>query len=132
MLEIGPPCGCNGRRYPYIERKASDMANQAQRFCHHCKRKTLHVRDKQDHGCLLHIVVTILTLGLWLPFAMLMFGVSSLGSTFGPLRCQTCGVRYDSLKHPVKITKWGVVRFLILAAIVTATLIATDVIDIPR
>ena len=61
--------------------------DQRQRWCPTCHRHTLHVRHRTSEGwgCLL----TVLTMGLWLPVWLLM----SLCSTFTGYRCQTCGRR---------------------------------------
>lgn len=64
-----------------------------QRHCHTCQRKTLHVKDSANHGCLTHVLLTIVTLGLWIPFAVLSVGLSSVSNTFGSFRCQTCGAK---------------------------------------
>ena len=59
---------------------------QTQRHCRTCERKTLHARPtfSDTAGCLL----TLLTLGLFLPF-WLLFKVTRAGD--GPWRCQVCG-----------------------------------------
>jgi hypothetical protein len=59
---------------------------QTQRHCRACKRKTLHARQtfSNAQGCLL----TVLTLGLFLPFWMF---IILMGGASGPWRCQQCG-----------------------------------------
>lgn len=42
-------------------------------------------------GCGMHVVLTVLTLGLWIPFGMMLSGLGSIGQTLAPYRCQVCG-----------------------------------------
>jgi ribosomal protein L37AE/L43A len=59
--------------------------DQKSYFCKLCGKKTLHARHRVSEmwGCLL----TILTLGLWIPIWLVM----SLFGGLGAYRCQTCG-----------------------------------------
>lgn len=58
---------------------------QSSRKCRACNRKTLHQRPKSSD--LVHLVMTVLTVGLWLPIWVL----AALGGLFSAWRCQLCG-----------------------------------------
>jgi len=57
------------------------MVKRAQRFCRTCGALTLHETDQVETGCLAHAVLTVLTLGLWLPFALFGIGLASVAGT---------------------------------------------------
>ena len=59
--------------------------DQKSKYCRNCKQKTLHARQRVSEmwGCLL----TIFTLGLWIPIWILM----SIFGSFSSYRCQVCG-----------------------------------------
>lgn len=60
---------------------------QTQKKCRDCGRKTLHAKERWSDGA--HILITIVTLGLWIPFWLLM----GLADMFTAFRCQLCGRR---------------------------------------
>lgn len=73
---------------------------QTQRFCPTCNQQTLHVKtfDRDRVGCvevLGHSVLTVITLGLWLPIAILWSiyrgGKTGLVSWWNRYHCQKCG-----------------------------------------
>lgn len=68
------------------------MAQMKNRWCKACERKTLHVKGTapKQSGCG-NVMLCILTCGLWIPFAILFYGIESLGSIFAPYHCQQCG-----------------------------------------
>lgn len=72
----------------------------------------MHVKDSTSSGCLAHVFLCLITVGLWIPFAMIMVGLSSLGNTFAGYRCATCGGKSGIVSRSQK-TSPGV-RLLIL------------------
>jgi len=62
--------------------------DQKSRYCKQCQQSTLHERHRVSEmwGCLL----TIFTLGLWIPIWLIMSLCGSLSS----YRCQICGKVY--------------------------------------
>jgi len=64
---------------------------QKQTYCKVCQRKTLHVKSEVKSGCAGHVVLTLVTCGLWLPIGMLLAGVGSWAGLLAPWHCQTCG-----------------------------------------
>jgi hypothetical protein len=65
--------------------------NQQQRFCPSCDRDTLHVKGRKPLGCVPHVILSVLTLGLWIPIAILGVGIGNLANQVEPYLCQTCG-----------------------------------------
>jgi len=64
-------------------------------YCKHCKKDTLHYRNKTGVNYLLHLILIILTAGLWIPFFLLsLFGSIELLSN--PWICSICGTKYKS------------------------------------
>lgn len=59
---------------------------QTGRFCSHCQKNTMAIGNTPNH--LLHLVLTILTAGLWLPIWILV----CIGK-IGGYRCSQCGSR---------------------------------------
>lgn len=75
---------------------------QKQKHCKTCNRKTLHVATITTHdvGCGFiagNLLLCVVTLGIWFPFAVLLFGLCVFGNSIGPLGakylCQVCGRR---------------------------------------
>ena len=71
---------------------------QRQKKCRTCGRKTLHVRTIKVHdtGCGMHVILSVLTLGLWVPFAVLCYGLAVFANALpsrAPYLCQVCGRR---------------------------------------
>ena len=70
-------------------------------MCRRCKARTRFIRDiapPKQLGCAtmaLHGVLTVVTLGLWLPIALLFFVLAYMTDTLSPLgvryRCERCG-----------------------------------------
>ena len=65
--------------------------NQTQKHCTVCQRPTLHAKTEQPLGCGFQLLLTVLTLGLWLPLALLMIGGKSIANATAGYRCQVCG-----------------------------------------
>ena len=69
--------------------------------CRRCKARTKHERDiekKLDMGCgfmLGNFVLCVITLGLWLPFFLLLLGLGMINNGLAPMnvryRCVQCG-----------------------------------------
>lgn len=62
--------------------------------CRKCRQKTRFERDAEapeikGFGCLGHAVLCVLTLGLWLPVALILVGLGMIGNS-----ARTVGVRY--------------------------------------
>jgi hypothetical protein len=55
-------------------------------FCSHCQKQTMAQGTKPNH--ILHLILSILTLGLWLPIWLLI----TIGKV-GGYRCTSCGNR---------------------------------------
>jgi len=73
---------------------------QKRKRCRDCKRKTLHVAtiERQNLGCGFiagNLFLCLITLGLWLPIFLLVWGLGMLGNSMAPLgakyHCQVCG-----------------------------------------
>ena len=62
------------------------MLRQAQYFCRHCQRYTMHARDLQPMGCG-DLFMVILTAGFWILIRIAMTAL------LNPFRCQQCGRR---------------------------------------
>lgn len=90
------------------------MATQKQKFCRTCDRKTLCQKQHVESGCLMHVLLSVITFGLWIPFAMLMVGMSSLSDTFAQYRCQTCG---SIAKPPRRSATWYVFITIVYATL---------------
>jgi hypothetical protein len=95
--------------------------NQKQKFCRVCDRPTLHATNAAAMGCGTHVFLTLVTLGFWLPIAMLTMGVTSVGNAAAGYRCQTCGGD-GSTPRPAKVAtatgfSGGRVVFALLAII---------------
>ena len=58
------------------------------KYCHYCQRMTLHSREGVNH--LLHLILTILTSGLWL----LVWIALIVMSKFRPWYCEVCKSPY--------------------------------------
>jgi len=55
-------------------------------FCHNCNTQRMFIRDGPNH--ILHLIITILTGGLWLVGWL----ISVLPSRSNPYRCTRCGM----------------------------------------
>lgn len=65
---------------------------QRQKRCKTCQRKTLHVKtEPRQTGCAGHLLLTLATCGLWLPIAMLLYGLEQWAGILAPWHCQQCG-----------------------------------------
>lgn len=70
------------------------MTQQKQAFCPACGKHTLHAKaEPRGTGCLAHVLLTIVTCGLWIPVALLVCGAEGLGALTSPYHCQACGAR---------------------------------------
>lgn len=65
---------------------------QKQAYCKNCRRNTLHVKtEPKTTGCAGHILLCVLTCGLWFPIAVLIYGIEQWGGILAPWHCQVCG-----------------------------------------
>lgn len=78
------------------------QTKQKRKKCRECGRKTLHVAHIRhtDMGCgfvVGNLFLSVITLGLWLPIFVLIFGLGVFGNALAPLsakyHCQVCGRR---------------------------------------
>jgi hypothetical protein len=67
---------------------------QYSHYCEVCDKQTLHTKDRVNH--VLHLILSICTLGLWL-IVWLVLGISN--STAKP-RCAVCGTRRGETNDP--------------------------------
>lgn len=58
---------------------------QNSNYCNVCQRQSLYAKPRINH--VLHLILTIVTLGLW-SIVWLILGVSNSSK---PMRCTTCG-----------------------------------------
>jgi hypothetical protein len=72
---------------------------QAIYHCPHCQRATIHHRNAARTYWGLHVVLMLLTLGLWLPFMLACMVVFNQVPT-GPWLCTACG--RDPLAPPAE------------------------------
>ena len=73
--------------------------------CETCKRKTLHVRNATKPNYLLHLILIIITAGLWIiPFLIILFG--GINITSEPFTCTICGTQYRSNLEKLIILLW--------------------------
>ncbi|MDQ2983526.1 MAG: hypothetical protein M3R70_06330 [Actinomycetota bacterium] len=63
-------------------------------YCPTCEKQTLHARDGLSN--VLHLILTICTLGVWL-IVWLFLGMKNSGSR---TRCQTCGSKHAAVIAP--------------------------------
>lgn len=61
-----------------------DAGNEASRWCPECRRKVLALPQERDG--IFHGTLTVMTCGLWLPFAILAYCITSY-------RCKHCGTK---------------------------------------
>lgn len=75
-------------------------AKQKRKKCRDCGKKTLHVAlvKKTDMGCgfiVGNIFLSVITLGLWIPIFLLVFGLGTFANALAPwaakYHCQICG-----------------------------------------
>lgn len=67
---------------------------QKSKYCRRCKSKTLHVKSQPKKvGCGAHVLLTLVTCGLWVPIAVLLMGLGIWADLFAPYHCQACGKR---------------------------------------
>jgi hypothetical protein len=69
------------------------MSNQQkQAHCKTCNKKTLHVKtEPRRSGCVGHLLLTVLTCGLWFPIFIFLYGLEEWGALLAPWHCQVCG-----------------------------------------
>ena len=65
--------------------------DQAVKKCKHCAKKTLHIRNGKRMSWLLHILLSVITLGVWLFVVVALFIWHLLTSPIGGWTCQECG-----------------------------------------
>jgi hypothetical protein len=70
---------------------------QTSHYCATCQRQTLHTKERVNH--VLHLILSVLTVGLWL----IVWGALGLGNSAERTRCTVCGSKpgLGSLKHEV-------------------------------
>ena len=61
------------------------MSEMTNKHCNTCQMRCMHQRESFDGG--IHLIVIVITCGLWLPFAVL-FG---LLQKLHPFKCSQCG-----------------------------------------
>ena len=73
---------------------------QAQKLCKNCGHRTLHVAivKQESQGCsgvLVHLILCVVTLGIWIPIWLLVSGLGMINNAASPMgatwRCQQCG-----------------------------------------
>lgn len=79
--------------------------NQSQRYCPTCDRKTLHVKGRKPLGCFANVFMCVITLGLWVPIAVLSVGLGNLTNQLEPHRCQACGKINGKREKPTTASK---------------------------
>lgn len=67
------------------------MALQKSKRCKNCQKKTLHVQDELKSGLLAHVLLSIMSCGLWVPIAMFCLGLYFIAAPLAPYHCQICG-----------------------------------------
>jgi len=67
---------------------------QKSKWCRRCKAYTLHVKSEpRKVGCGTHILLTLVSCGLWIPLALLTVGLEMWGGILAAYHCQVCGKR---------------------------------------
>ena len=64
---------------------------QTQRFCRNCGESSLFARDRYEPPHLGHLLLTLVTCGLWLPVWIVHMMANVRSSE--PFRCQRCGCK---------------------------------------
>ena len=70
---------------------------QKRAYCKTCDKKTLHVAtwNETKVGIGGHVFLSIITLGLWLPVAIICISLGSINNSLAPVtakyHCQECG-----------------------------------------
>jgi len=88
---------------------------QAQIFCERCRRPTLHARQTYDVPHTLHLLVTLLLCGFWLPVWILHAVINEWFSK-PQFLCQHCG-------QPAAKPSWSTGSVAMLLCLVIAVLI---------
>ena len=70
------------------------MTKQSSSYCQSCGKVTLHAKEGISN--LLHLVLSIVTVGLWIP-VWIFLGMKSAGSRS---RCQVCGTKSTGYAGP--------------------------------
>jgi len=58
--------------------------------CRRCRGRTVHSKAQQEVGCGAHVGLCLLTLGLWLPVAMVVVAVQSFRNGAAQWVCDEC------------------------------------------
>jgi hypothetical protein len=68
---------------------------QTSHYCATCGRQTLHTKERVNH--ILHLILSVLTAGLWIPVWIFLGATNSAERT----RCSVCGSKpgLGTLKH---------------------------------
>ena len=85
-----------------------------QRHCNACGRPTIHTKKRTGYGCLPNIVLTVVTVGFWVPIALLTMGFASLGNAVESWHCTECVTRPASERDEAAGVNLG--RVLVLLA----------------
>jgi len=65
---------------------------QTSSYCATCGKQTLHAKEGISN--LLHLILSIITVGLWIP-VWIFLGLKSTGSK---MRCQVCGTKSGEVR----------------------------------
>ena len=64
-------------------------------YCDNCKKDTIHIRNATKPNYLLHLLLIIITAGLWIPFFIISL-IGGISITSEPWRCSVCGQKNRS------------------------------------
>lgn len=72
---------------------------QSSAWCATCRRQTLHTKERINH--VLHLILSVLTAGIWALFVWLPLGMKNSASR---TRCSVCGSKpgLATVKHDVR------------------------------
>ena len=83
-------------------------------YCKHCKKDTLHYRNKSRVNYLLHLILILITLGWWIPIFLLSL-FSSIELYSPPWVCSVCGTKQKSkIKSAIEIIIILLIVYLIV------------------
>lgn len=65
---------------------------QKQKHCQSCNKPTLHVKSEPNkQSCAMHVVLTLVSCGLWLPIWICLMAIDQWAGILAPWHCQVCG-----------------------------------------
>jgi predicted RNA-binding Zn-ribbon protein involved in translation (DUF1610 family) len=80
------------------------MPKQASGFCPHCGEQRLLLRESPNH--VLHLILTVLTLGLWAVVWLLV----AMNKSGGPARCSVCGTELHQFYRAGQGRTWEALK----------------------